>query len=81
VAWFASYRDRKLKYRNLRRRWYAPGYFPGTYLWKGVFLDGGPGLGYAIFKFTYFFEIRGKILEAPAVQSQRPEAGAVPSIL
>src|SRR5262249_41494098 len=53
-----------LKYRNLRRWWYAPAYFVMTYFWKRGFLDGGPGLIYSILKFAYFFEIRAKILEA-----------------
>jgi glycosyltransferase involved in cell wall biosynthesis len=63
-AWDRLTPRQKLKYRNLRRWWYAPTYFLATYFWKGGFLDGGPGFYYAVSKFTYFFEIRGKILEA-----------------
>jgi len=64
VAWDRLTPRQKLKYRNLRRWWYAPAYFLATYFWKGGFLDGGPGFCHAVSKFAYFFQIRGKILEA-----------------
>jgi glycosyltransferase involved in cell wall biosynthesis len=64
VAWDRLTPRQKLKYRNLRRWWYAPAYFMATYLWKGGWLDGGPGFIHAMFKFAYFFEIRAKISEA-----------------
>jgi len=64
VVWDRLTPRQKLKYRNLRRWWYAPAYFMTTYFWKRGFLDGGPGLIYAMLKFAYFFEIRAKILEA-----------------
>jgi glycosyltransferase involved in cell wall biosynthesis len=71
VAWDRLTPRQKLKYRNLRRWWYAPAYFMATYFWKRGFLDGGPGFIYAMFKFAYFFEIRAKILEA---ETARPNS-------
>jgi glycosyltransferase involved in cell wall biosynthesis len=56
----------RLKYRNLRRWWYAPAYFIVTYFCKLGFLDAGPGLHYATLKFIYLFETRAKILEVEA---------------
>jgi len=67
VAWDRLTPRQKLKYRNLRRWWYAPVYFMATYFWKRGFLDGRPGFIHAMFKFAYFFEIRAKILEAETV--------------
>jgi len=64
VAWGRLTPRQKLKYRNMRSWWYAPAYFMLTYFWKRGFLDGGPGFVHAMFKFSYFFEIRAKILEA-----------------
>jgi glycosyltransferase involved in cell wall biosynthesis len=63
VAWDRLTPRQKLKYRNLRRWWYAPAYFMATYFLKRGFLDGRPGFIYAMSKFAYFFEIRAKILE------------------
>jgi hypothetical protein len=64
VGWDRLTPRQKLKYRNLRCWWYAPIYFAATYFGKRGFLDGGPGFFYAMTKFTYFFEVRAKILEA-----------------
>ena len=44
VAWDRLTPRQKLKYRNLRRWWYAPAYFVATYFWKLGFFDGGPGV-------------------------------------
>jgi glycosyltransferase involved in cell wall biosynthesis len=83
VVWDCLTPRQKMKYRNLRRWWYAPAYFMATYFWKQGFLDGGPGFIHAMFKFAYFFEIRAKILEAEPVglnssiatiTNQRPRA-------
>jgi len=63
LIWDQLTRRQKLKYRNLRRWWYAPAYFMVTYFWKRGFLDGVPGFIYAMSKFTYFFEVRAKIFE------------------
>jgi glycosyltransferase involved in cell wall biosynthesis len=63
TAWENLTSRQKLKYRNLRRWWYAPAYFLNTYFLKRGFLDGEPGFCFAVFKLAYFFEIRGKIME------------------
>jgi hypothetical protein len=62
-AWERLSPRQKLKYRNMRRWWFAPVYFMLTYFWKSGFLDGSPGFIYAFFKFAYFVEIRAKIME------------------
>jgi glycosyltransferase involved in cell wall biosynthesis len=70
VVWARLTMRQKLKYRNLRSWWYAVGYFIFGYLWKRGFLDGGPGIMFAIFKFAYQLEIRAKIVE---LESNAPE--------
>ena len=69
-AWDALTRRQKLKYRSLERWWFAPIYFLGTYLVRHGFLDGIPGLDYALLKMNYFQQIRLKIAE------QRAENGS-----
>jgi len=64
LVWDRLTARQKLKYRSLRRWWYAPAYFIVTYVYKCGFLDGGPGFIHAMFKCVYFFEVRAKILEA-----------------
>jgi glycosyltransferase involved in cell wall biosynthesis len=66
VAWGHLTGRQKIKYRNLRRWWYAPSYFVVTYFLKRGFLDGRPGFIYAMSKYIYFFQVRAKILEAEA---------------
>ena len=63
VTWAGLTLRQKLKYRNLRSWRYAVAYFVLGYLWKRGFLDGGPGIMFAIFKFAYQLEIRAKIIE------------------
>ncbi len=69
LAWTKLTRRQKLKYRNLSRWWYAPAYFVTTYFLKRGFLDGTAGLIFAVSKFTYYFDVRAKILEAEHFQS------------
>lgn len=75
VAWSCLTSRQKLKYRNLRHWWYAPAYFFATYFWKRGFLDGGPGLCHAVCKFTYFFDIRCKILEVETASERECHDG------
>lgn len=65
-AWAGLTRRQRAKYANITRWWFAPAYFFLTYIMRGGFLDGLPGLRYALFKSIYFFEIRLKILELKA---------------
>jgi glycosyltransferase involved in cell wall biosynthesis len=64
VAWSHLTSRQKFKYRNIHRWWYAPAYFVLAYFCMGGLLDGTPGFMYAMLKFTYFCEVRAKILEA-----------------
>jgi glycosyltransferase involved in cell wall biosynthesis len=66
MVWNRLTPRQKLKYGHLRRWWYALAYFILTYVVMRGFLDGTPGFIYAMSKFTYFLEIRAKILEAEA---------------
>lgn len=69
-AWARLTARQQLKYRNLRRWWYAPVYFLTTYVLKHGFLDRGPGFFYAMLKFMYFFDVRAKILEVEAAREK-----------
>jgi glycosyltransferase involved in cell wall biosynthesis len=69
TAWKNLMPRQKLKYRNLRRWWYAPAYFLNTYICKCGFLDGEPGLCFALIKLSYFLETRAKIIEIEIVES------------
>jgi glycosyltransferase involved in cell wall biosynthesis len=68
-AWTDFTPRQKRKYRSLAKWWLAPLYFLHTYVWKLGFLDGFPGLAFALMKAIYFFQIRLKILE----QRQPPQ--------
>lgn len=61
--WQKLTRRQKFKYRALRRWWFAPAYFFGTYFVKLGFLDGWRGLDYALLKKWYFQTIRLKLIE------------------
>jgi glycosyltransferase involved in cell wall biosynthesis len=69
ASWDSLTPRQQLKYRTLRRWWYAPAYFMISYVWKLGFLDGFSGLTYAVYKLIYFFEVRTKILELQAERS------------
>jgi len=53
----------KLKYRFITSVLMGPAYFVGTYILYGGFLDGAPGLSFAIMKMSYFTQIYTKIRE------------------
>jgi glycosyltransferase involved in cell wall biosynthesis len=54
----------RAKYRHLRKWWYPPAYFLFTYVGRLGFMDGRPGLVYALLKMFYFLQVREKVLEA-----------------
>ncbi len=58
----------RLKYRHLRKIWFAPAYFLAGYIFKGGFLDGAAGFYFALMKLRYFADIRLKIIEAQAAE-------------
>jgi glycosyltransferase involved in cell wall biosynthesis len=53
----------RLKYRLLRRWWFASAYFIAAYFFKLGLLDGGAGFDYALLKMAYFQNIRLKLIE------------------
>lgn len=63
AVWKALTARQKLKYLLLKRSWFAPVYFLGTYLLMLGFLDGVAGFDYALMKMNYFQQIRLKIAE------------------
>jgi glycosyltransferase involved in cell wall biosynthesis len=72
-AWASFTPTQRRKYSSLTRWWLAPAYFAYSYLWKRGFLDGGPGLAFALLKAVYFFHIRLKIQELQARSSRAAE--------
>jgi glycosyltransferase involved in cell wall biosynthesis len=53
----------KLKYRLIRSPFLGIGYFFGSYIFMGGFLDGSRGLTFAILKMSYFLQVCSKIRE------------------
>lgn len=64
AAWANLTLRQRAKYHHLVRWWFAPAYFFYAYVVRRGFLDGGPGLAYAWLKWTYFSEVRLKIIES-----------------
>jgi len=62
-AWMGLNRRQRSKYRHLDRWWLAPAYFFASYVVRRGFLDGQVGFAFAVFKATYFIQIRNKIHE------------------
>ena len=62
-AWTGLNRRQRRKYRHLDRWWLAPTYFFASYIARRGFLDGKVGFEFALFKATYFIQIRQKIRE------------------
>lgn len=54
-------RRQRVKYRLLTSRVLAPAYFVFSYVFKGGFLDGRPGLTFARLKTRYYRDIRRRI--------------------
>jgi glycosyltransferase involved in cell wall biosynthesis len=52
-----------VKYKYISRWWFPFAYFVFTYIVRRGFLDGRAGYVYAVFKATYFMQVREKILE------------------
>jgi len=61
--WSKLISRQRFKYRNLDKMWFAPLYFCIGYFMKAGFLDGRPGLRFALMKWRYFTDIRLKIRE------------------
>lgn len=57
-AWAKLTRRQRFKYRALRRWWFPPAYFLGTYIGYGGILDGRAGFAYAFYKAWYFQTVR-----------------------
>jgi glycosyltransferase involved in cell wall biosynthesis len=51
------------KYRYITRWWFPLAYFILTYIVRGGFMDRHAGLVYAVFKASYFWQVREKIVE------------------
>jgi hypothetical protein len=73
-AWNKFTHTQRKKYRSLAKWWLAPAYFFYSYFWKGGFLDGGPGLAFALMKSFYFLQIYLKLRES--APSTPPTLGA-----
>lgn len=63
AAWSQLTPRQRTKYSHLRRWWFAPMFFLMTYIGRLGFLDGMRGLDFALLKFSYFHNIRLKIIE------------------
>jgi glycosyltransferase involved in cell wall biosynthesis len=70
ASWAAFTPRQQRKYRSLAKWWLAPIYFLHSYVWKLGFLDGFPGLAFALMKAIYFFQIRLKIFEQQRLLKQ-----------
>ena len=60
--WRQLTRRQRMKYRYVRRWWFAPGYFLVSYVLKGGFLDGVAGFWFAWYKMRYFGKVREKLV-------------------
>jgi glycosyltransferase involved in cell wall biosynthesis len=74
AAWAALTRRQRAKYVGLARWWFAPAYFLFTYILRGGCFDGREGLAYALFKATYFNDVRLKIEELNRSDAKRRSA-------
>lgn len=63
-------RRQKIKYSLLKQPWFGCFYFCVAYILKLGFLDGRPGLVFALGKWRYFSNIRKKILAARNEEKQ-----------
>jgi glycosyltransferase involved in cell wall biosynthesis len=60
------------KYKYILQWWFPLAYFVLTYVMRLGFLDGRAGYVYAVFKATYYMQVREKILEITSIRRQKP---------